>query len=92
MPREWIKGRWRSARLQPPVQLTFSGCLGPCASANVVLVMAAGQTIWLGDLFCMDDFAAVVRWAEETARQNKFVDVPLGLRERRFEWFQDTNA
>ena len=34
-PRDWLKQQWKDAKLNKSVQLTISGCLGPCDLANV---------------------------------------------------------
>jgi len=37
---------WERRRLRNIVHLTIGGCLGPCALANVVLVLFDGQALW----------------------------------------------
>lgn len=37
---------WERRRLRSVVHLTIGGCLGPCALANVVLVLFDGQALW----------------------------------------------
>jgi nitrile hydratase accessory protein len=37
---------WERRRLRNVVHLTIGGCLGPCALANVVLLMFDGQALW----------------------------------------------
>ena len=38
---------WERRRLRNFVHLTIGGCLGPCALANVVLLLFDGEAIWL---------------------------------------------
>src|ERR1700731_4252905 len=38
VPVEWLKKEWRSRGLLKRVQLTISGCLGPCDLPNVVTI------------------------------------------------------
>ena len=37
---------WERRRLRNVVHLTIGGCLGPCALANVVLLLFDGQALW----------------------------------------------
>jgi cobaltochelatase CobN len=37
---------WERRRLRNSVHLTIAGCLGPCALANVVLLLFDGQALW----------------------------------------------
>jgi cobaltochelatase CobN len=37
---------WERRRLRARVHLTIGGCLGPCALANVVLLLFDGQALW----------------------------------------------
>jgi len=37
---------WERRRLRDVVHLTIGGCLGPCALANVVLLLFDGHALW----------------------------------------------
>jgi cobaltochelatase CobN len=37
---------WERRRLRDVVHLTIAGCLGPCALANVILLLFDGQALW----------------------------------------------
>ncbi len=38
VPLDWLKQEWRSRGLLKNIQLTVSGCLGPCDLPNVVRI------------------------------------------------------
>src|SRR5258708_3175753 len=38
VPTEWLKGEWRRRGLLKRLQLSISGCLGPCDVPNVVVI------------------------------------------------------
>ena len=40
-PRDWIKSLWKQTKLNRHIQLTISGCLGPCDVANVACICVA---------------------------------------------------
>lgn len=49
LPRERIKAAWKAQKLNQTIQLTISGCLGPCDLANSVAVARADERwLWLG--------------------------------------------
>ena len=46
VPTELFHREWERRRLRNVVHLTIGGCLGPCALANVVLLLFDGQAQW----------------------------------------------
>ena len=46
VPTEAFHREWERRRLRNVIHLTIGGCLGPCALANVVLLLFDGQTQW----------------------------------------------
>jgi hypothetical protein len=62
VPVDWLKMEWRTRGLLRNVQLTISGCLGPCDLPNVVRISSAISDIWLGNLGPRH-YAEIVHWA-----------------------------
>jgi cobaltochelatase CobN len=58
VPTELYHAEWERRRLRNVVHLTIGGCLGPCALANVVLLLFDGQALWFhsinSDLLVLD--------------------------------------
>jgi nitrile hydratase accessory protein len=46
VPVDLYHAEWERRRLRNIVHLTIGGCLGPCALANVVLLLFDGQSLW----------------------------------------------
>ena len=46
MPTETFHREWERRRLRNVIHLTIGGCLGPCALANVALLLFDGQAQW----------------------------------------------
>jgi cobaltochelatase CobN len=46
VPDALFHSEWERRRLRNVVHLTIGGCLGPCALANVVLLLFDGQALW----------------------------------------------
>ena len=57
VPTDLYHGEWERRRLRNVVHLTIGGCLGPCALANVVLLLFDGQAQWFHSI----DSEALVR-------------------------------
>jgi cobaltochelatase CobN len=88
IPVDRLKSEWRARGLSKFVQLTISGCLGPCDLVNVARISTRDRDIWLGNLRSLGDFLELVTWAEATKAAGP--DVPLSPRmeEARFDPFR----
>jgi (2Fe-2S) ferredoxin len=81
-----IKAAWKSGRLNRTIQLTVSGCVGPCDVANVAVVVGPEGTSWFGGLE-VHDYNTVIGWAEECHAAGALLPVPTNLQGHQFEWF-----
>jgi hypothetical protein len=82
-----LKAVWKEEKLNRSVQLTISGCLGPCDLANVALVITPDGNRWLGGLAGNEVYHALINWARECHREGRVVPLPAGFDARRFEQF-----
>lgn len=89
VPVQWLKDEWRKRALPKKIQLTISGCLGPCDATNVVLVMMGDQPVWLGGLDRREHYAALADWASACDRAGGLVPLPEMLACFRMERFHD---
>jgi nitrile hydratase accessory protein len=46
VPTDLYHREWEERRLRNIVHLTIGGCLGPCALANIAMLLFDGQTLW----------------------------------------------
>lgn len=92
VPFDWLKAQWKTRKLNKHVQLTLSGCLGPCDLANVVLILAHDQQIWLGGLAEQGHYAALLNWTLTLAATGTLAPLPPELAQRRFTPFTTTPA
>lgn len=91
VPVDAIKAAWKARGLMKPVQLTFTGCLGPCDLVNVVALLTSdGRTTWLGGLTDPAHFDAIVAWAEAVTLAGRPVPLPALLAPFRFERWHAT--
>ncbi len=82
-----LKAVWKAEKLNRSVQLTISGCLGPCDLANVALVITPHGNAWLGGLAGNKVYEALIAWARECHLEGRRVPLPAAFDERRFERF-----
>jgi hypothetical protein len=87
VPVERLKEIWKREKLNRTVQLTISGCLGPCDMANVILVMTAAGTEWFGGIDDEGVFTAVIDWARACHAAQALLPVPAVLERHRFRRF-----
>lgn len=87
IPMEWLKTSWKEAKLHRFVQLTISGCLGPCDLVNVACILTPGKQIWLGGLTETHQYEALFDWAKASAEAGSLLDLPSLLQNQIFERF-----
>ena len=67
---------WEKNSLEDSVELTISGCLGPCSMRNVVLLETDQSQIWLGGLSSDSHYGAVVEWACDFSQRGNGCEMP----------------
>jgi cobaltochelatase CobN len=93
VPLEWLKPIWKSEKLNKVVQLTVSGCLGPCDLPNVCCVVTPTEQAWYGRLTTQEDYAVLLAWARRCRERGEVVPLPTELAHLRFErWPGDDEA
>jgi hypothetical protein len=79
VPAEWFKQEWRKRGLLKRVQLTISGCLGPCDVPNVVSIVTRDKTMWLGNISRRDQYQSLLDWASRSKDLGHAVEIPRDL-------------
>jgi hypothetical protein len=87
VPVEWLKSEWRKRGLLKRVQLTISGCVGPCDVPNVVVITSPSGTEWLGNISDFDQYRSLLEWAEKCRDAGEMLDLPLQFHECRISPF-----
>jgi cobaltochelatase CobN len=87
VPVERIKAIWKAEKLNRSVQLTISGCLGPCDLPNVAVIVTAGGSTWYGRLEGDAPYDALIAWARAAAGTDSPLPLPEELEPLRFERF-----
>ena len=89
VPVTWLKEQWKARRLNKHVQLTISGCLGPCDLSNVVSIGSVLGTTWIGGLETQHEYDQLLDWASRTAQQQRVLPLPAALTACVFDRFRD---
>jgi cobaltochelatase CobN len=76
VPAEWLKAEWRRRGLLKRLQLTISGCLGPCDVPNVVVVASETNTEWYGNVEGQEMYRDILDWASASVEANRLLDMP----------------
>ncbi len=91
VPVERIKAAWKAEKLNRGVQLTISGCLGPCDLPNVAVLVTALGMEWYGRLDGAAHYDALIAWARDCLAAGTALPAPSTLAAHRFERFLSTN-
>lgn len=89
LPVEMLKSVWKAEKLNRSVQLTISGCLGPCDLANVALLITQDGNRWIGGMAGTNEYDALVAWARECHATRRLLPLPAGFEENQFEHFAE---
>lgn len=87
VPVERLKAVWKAERLNRTVQLTISGCLGPCDAANVLAVLTPHGCDWFGRVIGADAFELFIDWGRACDVAGELVPLPAQLEAYRLERF-----
>ena len=85
LPLDDFKRQWKERGIRRRFHLTISGCLGPCALANVVLIIFRGRTVWLHSINNAEDVSLIYGYVEQMLRADAYLDPPPALAGRQFE-------
>jgi nitrile hydratase accessory protein len=84
VPSELYHQEWERRRLRNVVHLTIGGCLGPCALANVVLLLFDGQALWFHSMNSGELILALYDHIERMLDADRCVPVPPALARYQF--------
>lgn len=89
---DWLKAEWKRRALLKHVQLSISGCLGPCDLVNVIAVAGPDGIDYYGRLTTQAHFDAVLDWATACARDGVVAPLPAVIAAHRIDRFRPAPA
>lgn len=87
VPVEWLKSEWRQRGLLKRVQLTISGCVGPCDVPNVVVITTSSGTEWFGNITEREQYRSLLEWAVRCRDAGEMLPLPPSFQERKVSPF-----
>jgi len=81
VPVEWLKREWRARGLLKRIQLSISGCLGPCDVPNVVTISDENGTQWLGSITEFYQYRTLLQWAISSKDAGQLLPLPNEFRQ-----------
>jgi hypothetical protein len=88
VPVQWMKDQWKSRGLLKSIQLSISGCLGPCDLSNVVAVHGTSDHFWLGNIHEFQQYAGLLEWAGQCTSAGQLLPLPAQFDQCRFDPFR----
>jgi len=79
VPRELYHGEWERRGLRNRVHLTIGGCLGPCALANVVMLLFDGRQAWFHSISHEEHVRSLYDWIDGLIAQQAWSPPPAAL-------------
>lgn len=92
VPVDWMKDEWKKRGLKKSVQLTITGCLGPCDLSNVVNIYTSAGMAWFGMMREFSHYSALLEWAQASAEAGELAPPPEELERLQFNPFRRTCA
>ncbi len=92
VPVDRIKAVWQREKLNRTIQLTISGCLGPCDVPNVVLILTPEASAWYGRIAGDAAYDALIEWARACHAAGTVLPIPLALAEHCLRRFSTEGA
>ncbi len=92
VPVERIKAIWQMEKLNRTIQLTISGCLGPCDVPNVVLILTPDKAEWFGEIEGDAGYDALIQWARSCHTAGSLQPIPPLLAEHGLKRFWTKGA
>jgi cobaltochelatase CobN len=72
VPTDLYHEEWTRRRLRNFVHLTIGGCLGPCALANVAMLLFDGRSTWFHSINSEEDVVALFDYVEALLVEDAF--------------------
>lgn len=79
VPAALYHAEWERRRLRNVVHLTVGGCLGPCALANVVMLLFDGQALWFQGMNADSRVRALYDYIEDMLDADRVLPAPPDL-------------
>jgi cobaltochelatase CobN len=87
VPVDFYKQEYKRRKIRNRIQLTMSGCLGPCPLSNVTLLFFDGRPVWLQSINSAPLIVAVYDYIERMLAADRYLPPPPELSEYVFDYY-----
>ncbi len=87
VPDAVYKEEWLRRKIRADVHLTRSGCLGPCALANVTSLVFDGKSVWFHSVNSEWQVRQIFDYIEAMLKADRFLQPPAELSEYVFNYY-----
>lgn len=87
VPIDFYKDEYKRRKIRDRVQLSMSGCLGPCPLANVVLLLFDGKPLWFQGINRSGQIVALYDYIDKMLAADRLLPVPPELAECAFNYY-----
>ena len=91
VPIDFYKQEYKNRKIRKQVQLTMSGCLGPCPLANVVLLFFDGRPVWFQSIDGEAQIRAVFDYIQSMLAADGYLPPPAELADYVFTYYAWTH-
>jgi cobaltochelatase CobN len=91
VPVEFYKHEYKRRKIRKQVQLTMSGCLGPCPLSNVVLLFFDGRPVWFQSVNGEPQIRAIFDYVERMLAADGWLPPPPELADYVFTYYAWTH-
>jgi cobaltochelatase CobN len=87
VPVDFYKQEYKKRKIRKSVQLTMSGCLGPCPLANVALLFFDGRPVWFQSINGEAQIRALFDYIDQMLAADGYLPPPPGLADYVFTYY-----
>jgi cobaltochelatase CobN len=92
VPVDFYKSEYKRRKLRNKIQLSMSGCLGPCPMMNVALLFFDGRPVWFQSINHEAQVRALYDYVERMLEADRYLLPPPELEEYVFNYYSWANA
>ena len=87
VPIDFYKQEYKRRQIRDHVQLTMSGCLGPCPLLNVVLVLFDGRRVWFQSINHESQIVSIYDYIDRMLAADRYLPPTAELADLAFDYY-----
>ncbi len=87
VPVDFYKQEYKRRQIRDSVQLTMSGCIGPCPLLNVALVLFDGRRVWFQSINHQSQILAIYDYLDRMIAADRFLPPTAELADLAFDYY-----